>query len=162
MQQPKESILKSHYNNERFPDFFKRKFKFEQESIYNQFLNDFLNCLQTKNFDEYIFYLSPVLEKIIKVYGLTLEKKEFLVTIHFEIVFQEQNLTIFQRNTFASNLLLLLSKKKFKNLEIYWKKIYLFLKKNYFSNEKSFELYNAPDYSKLLNNICRIVQRTKR
>ena len=126
----------SAYNNERFPNFFKNSFEREREQYFNEFVC-FFEKIELDHRHEYFIDFIPNLEKLTKVYGLSLRQRESIATLLLRAIFENDNLTIGQRNIFFNSLSLINSShQRFTHLKLNWKCYLEYLTKYYFSNER--------------------------
>lgn len=128
---------KFEYINQRFPSFFRETFDTERDQTYELLISQIKESDLKGDYQAFFTTIGPIVEKINKVYGLSIEQREFLACVFYRLAFEEKNIFSIERIVFLSNLPAVeRGKARLKNFQLNWKAFYEFIQRFYLSNER--------------------------
>lgn len=152
---------KFEFINKRFPDFFRESFEIERDQIYKFLVSNIQESELKGDYQTFYTTIGPIVEKINKAYGLSLEQREFLACIFYRLAFEETNIFSLERIIFLSNLPAIeKGRNRMKNFQLNWKTFYEFFQRFYLSNERISFLSSHQGMAQY-NTIVKLVRRNK-
>jgi len=163
MQNPikKKFDQKFEFINKRFPDFFRESFESERDTIYKLLISQIQESELKGDYQSFYTTIGPIVEKINKVYGLSLDQREFLAAVFHRLAFEEDNIYSLERIVFLSNLPAVeKGRHRMKNFQLNWKAFYEFIQRFYLSNERISFLSSHQSMAQY-NTIVKAVRRNR-
>lgn len=152
---------KFEFINKRFPNFFKEHFEAERDLIYKLLTVQIQESELKGDYHSFYTTIGPIVEKINKVYGLSLEQREFLAAVFHRLAFEEENIFSLERIVFLSNLPAVeKGRQRMKFFQLNWKAFYEFIQRFYLSNERISFLSSNQSFAQY-NTIVKLIRRNR-
>lgn len=149
------------YINKRFPEFFRNNFETERDQIYKSLIMQIQDSEIKGDYQAFFTTIGPIVEKINKVYGLSVDQREFLAAIFYRLAFEEENIFSLERIVFLSNLPAVeRGGSRLRFFQLNWKAFYEFLQRFYLSNERISFISSHQSLAQY-NSIVKIVRRNR-
>ena len=152
---------KFEFINKRFPVFFRDSFDAEREAIYKLLTAQIQESELKGDYQSFYTTIGPIVEKINKVYGLSLEQREFLAAVFHRLSFEEENIFSLERIVFLSNLPAVeKGRNRMKNFQLNWRTFYEFIQRFYLSNER-ISFISSHQSMAQYNTIVKTIRRNR-